>query len=202
MFPNILKGLTVNLDQFHKATEYMLEHVQFGHIYIQAVIMLCTDVHRSQMKSLCGPQFVFYSWPRLTIPFLHDFSSDWVEIIEPRSREHMYVNLTTGECGWEPPPNLRVRQSDENQWWELFDQNNHRFYYYNAITQQTVWHRPQGCDIVPLAQLQAMKRNSQSDFRVSQPRGNTSSDEQNTPIQETEKSQGDSSLEKRPETGR
>ncbi|KAJ6661015.1 hypothetical protein lerEdw1_016816 [Lerista edwardsae] len=28
----------------------------------------------------------------------------------------MYVNLTTGECGWEPPPNLRVRQSDENQW--------------------------------------------------------------------------------------
>ena len=31
-------------------------------------------------------------------------SSDWVEIIEPRSQERMYVNLTTGECGWEPPP--------------------------------------------------------------------------------------------------
>ncbi|XP_053104105.1 rho GTPase-activating protein 39-like isoform X1 [Hemicordylus capensis] len=134
-------------------------------------------------------------------------SSDWVEIIEPRSRERMYVNLTTGECGWEPPPNLRVRQSDENQWWELFDQNNNRFYYYNAITQQTVWHRPQGCDIVPLAQLQAMKRNSQSDFRASQHRGSTSSDGRNTPIQmallqEMEKGKDDNSLEKRPETGR
>ncbi|XP_063000783.1 rho GTPase-activating protein 39-like isoform X2 [Elgaria multicarinata webbii] len=134
-------------------------------------------------------------------------SSDWVEIIEPRSRERMYVNLTTGECGWDPPPNLRVRQSDENQWWELFDQNNNRFYYYNAITQQTVWHRPQGCDIVPLAQLQAMKRNSRSDFRTSQHRDSTSSDGRNTPIQmtlvqELEKSKEDNSLEKRPETGR
>ncbi|XP_028590631.2 rho GTPase-activating protein 39-like isoform X2 [Podarcis muralis] len=134
-------------------------------------------------------------------------SSDWVEIIEPRSRERMYVNLTTGECGWEPPSNLRVRQSDENQWWELFDQNNNRFYYYNAITQQTVWHRPQGCDIVPLAQLQAMKRNSKSDFRTSQHRGSTSSDGRNTPVQmallqEMEKGKEDNSLEKRPETGR
>ncbi|XP_063153342.1 rho GTPase-activating protein 39-like [Candoia aspera] len=134
-------------------------------------------------------------------------SSDWVEIIEPRSRERMYVNLTTGECGWDPPPNLRVRQSDENQWWELFDQNSNRFYYYNAITQQTVWHRPQGCDIVPLAQLQAMKRNSQSDFRTSQHRSSTSSEGQNTPIQITllqdmEKSKDDNSLEKRPETER
>ncbi|XP_015263716.1 PREDICTED: rho GTPase-activating protein 39-like [Gekko japonicus] len=134
-------------------------------------------------------------------------SSDWVEIIEPRSRERMYVNLTTGECGWEPPPNLKVRQSDENQWWELFDQNNNRFYYYNAITQQTVWHRPQGCDIVPLAQLQAMKRNSQSDFRMSQHRSSTSSDGRNTPIQvallqEMEKNKEDNSLEKKPETGR
>ncbi|KFR09648.1 Rho GTPase-activating protein 39, partial [Opisthocomus hoazin] len=66
---------------------------------------------------------------------------------------------------WDPPPNLKVRQSDQRQWWELFDQNNNRFYYYNAITRQTVWHRPQGCDIVPLAQLQAMKRSSQPDGR-------------------------------------
>uniref|UniRef100_A0ACB8F6K8 Uncharacterized protein n=1 Tax=Sphaerodactylus townsendi TaxID=933632 RepID=A0ACB8F6K8_9SAUR len=138
---------------------------------------------------------------------LNTRSSDWVEIIEPRSRERMYVNLTTGECGWEPPPNLRVRQSDENQWWELFDQNNNRFYYYNAITQQTVWHRPQGCDIVPLAQLQAMKRSSQSEFRSSQHRGSTSSEGRNTPIQvgllqEIEKGKEDNSLEKKPDTGR
>lgn len=92
-------------------------------------------------------------------------SADWVEIIEPRTRERMYVNLVTGECGWDAPQNVCVRQSSDNQWWELFDQNNNRFYYYNALTKQTVWHRPQDCDVVPLARLQAMKRNSQSESR-------------------------------------
>ncbi|XP_050169490.1 rho GTPase-activating protein 39-like isoform X3 [Myiozetetes cayanensis] len=127
--------------------------------------------------------------------------SDWVEIIEPRSQERMYVNLTTGECGWEPPPNLKVRQSDQKQWWELFDQNNNRFYYYNAITRQTVWHRPQGCDIVPLAQLQAMKRSSQPDSRR-QHRGSTGSDGRGTPVhmallQDAEKGKWDCAGEKR-----
>uniref|UniRef100_A0A671KMU2 Rho GTPase-activating protein 39 n=1 Tax=Sinocyclocheilus anshuiensis TaxID=1608454 RepID=A0A671KMU2_9TELE len=93
------------------------------------------------------------------------YLSDWVEIVEPRSRERMYVNLLTGECGWEPPPSVPVRQSDGNQWWELFDSNNNRFYYYNCTSQQTVWHRPQDCDIVPLAQLQAMKRSSEYELR-------------------------------------
>ncbi|XP_059589300.1 rho GTPase-activating protein 39 isoform X2 [Alligator mississippiensis] len=132
--------------------------------------------------------------------------SDWVEIIEPRSHERMYVNLTTGECGWEPPPNLKVRQSDQKQWWELFDQSNNRFYYYNAITQQTVWHRPQDCDIVPLAQLQAMKQNSQSDSREHQHRVTLSSDGRNTHIQmpllqEMDRVK-DSSTKKRPDSGR
>lgn len=86
------------------------------------------------------------------------FSSDWVEILEPRSREHMYVNLTTGECGWDPPPGVPVRQADGNQWWELFDHHSGRFYYYNSTGRRTVWHRPQGADIVPLSQLQAMRR--------------------------------------------
>ncbi|XP_029948574.1 rho GTPase-activating protein 39 isoform X2 [Salarias fasciatus] len=85
-------------------------------------------------------------------------SSDWVEILEPRSRERMYVNLTSGECGWEPPPGVPVRQADGNQWWELFDPHSGRFYYYNSSGRRTVWHRPQGADIVPLSQLQAMKR--------------------------------------------
>lgn len=85
-------------------------------------------------------------------------SSDWVEILEPRSRERMYVNLASGECGWEPPPGVPVRQADGNQWWELFDPHSGRFYYYNSSGRRTVWHRPQGADIVPLSQLQAMKR--------------------------------------------
>lgn len=77
----------------------------------------------------------------------------------------MYVNLATGECGWEPPPDVAVRQADGSQWWELFDSNNNRFYYYNSASQQTVWHRPHSCDIVPLAQLQAIKRSSESEVR-------------------------------------
>lgn len=89
-------------------------------------------------------------------------SSDWVEILEPRSHERMYVNLTTGECGWDPPPGVPVRQADGNQWWELFDPHSSRFYYYNSTERRTVWHRPQGADIVPLSQLQAMKRCSEA----------------------------------------
>ncbi|XP_075904061.1 rho GTPase-activating protein 39 isoform X3 [Nelusetta ayraudi] len=73
----------------------------------------------------------------------------------------MYVNLTTGECGWEPPAGVPIRQADGNQWWELFDQQSGRFYYYNATGRRTVWHRPQGADIVPLSQLQAMRRCSE-----------------------------------------
>lgn len=116
----------------------------------------------------------------------------------------MYVNLATGECGWEPPANLQVRQSDQKQWWELFDQNNSRFYYYNAITQQTVWHRPQGCDIVPLAQLQAMKRKSQPDCTGPSHTGSggRTSSVQTALLQEVEKSKGPSSTEKRPDPGR
>ncbi|XP_006639579.2 rho GTPase-activating protein 39 isoform X1 [Lepisosteus oculatus] len=112
-------------------------------------------------------------------------SSDWVEILEPRSRERMYVNLVTGECGWEPPPSVEVRQCDGRQWWELFDGNNNRFYYYNSATQQTVWHRPQSCDIVPLAQLQAMKRSSESERRGhGRPRGGGGGSEgRQTPLQ-------------------
>lgn len=52
------------------------------------------------------------------------------------------------------------KKTDDNQWWELFDQNTTRFYYYNATSQRTVWHRPQNCDIIPLAKLQV------SDFQL------------------------------------
>ncbi|KAG1670469.1 Rho GTPase-activating protein 39 [Nymphon striatum] len=53
------------------------------------------------------------------------------------------------------------KKTDDNQWWELFDQNTSRFYYYNATTQKTVWHRPQNCDIIPLAKLQTLKQNTE-----------------------------------------
>ncbi|XP_046664584.1 rho GTPase-activating protein 39 isoform X2 [Homalodisca vitripennis] len=98
---------------------------------------------------------------------------EWVEIIEPRTKEHMYANLTTGECVWDPPKGVPVKKTDNNQWWELFDQNTSRFYYYNATSQKTVWHRPQNCDIIPLAKLQTLKQNTEP--AVLEDTGDTSS---------------------------
>jgi len=46
---------------------------------------------------------------------------------------------------------------NDNQWWELYDANTSRFYYYNAANQKTVWQRPQHCDIIPLAKLQVRR---------------------------------------------
>ncbi|KAJ8973331.1 hypothetical protein NQ317_005372 [Molorchus minor] len=85
---------------------------------------------------------------------------EWVEIIEPKTQEHMYANLATGECVWDPPEGVPVKRTDSNQWWELFDQNTARFYYYNARSQRTVWHKPTNCDIIPLAKLQTLKHNT------------------------------------------
>ncbi|XP_064476575.1 rho GTPase-activating protein 39-like isoform X2 [Ornithodoros turicata] len=87
--------------------------------------------------------------------------TEWVEIIEPRTKEHMYANLTTGECVWDPPPGVKIKLTDDSQWWELFDQNTSRFYYYNASSQVTVWHRPKNCDIIPLAKLQTLKQSTE-----------------------------------------
>lgn len=86
---------------------------------------------------------------------------DWVEIIEPRTKERMYANLITGECVWEPPVGAKIKKTDQNQWWELFDQNTSRFYYYNASSQKTAWHKPHNCDIIPLAKLQTLKQNTE-----------------------------------------
>ena len=63
---------------------------------------------------------------------------EWVEIIEPRTKEKMYTNLTSGECVWDPPTGVSIKRTDANQWWELYDQKTRRFYYYNAISQKTV----------------------------------------------------------------
>lgn len=85
--------------------------------------------------------------------------AEWVEIVEPRTKEHMYANLVTGECVWDLPRDVPVKHATQDQWWELFDDKSKRFYYYNAPSQKTVWHRPDGADIVPLSKLQTMKNN-------------------------------------------
>ena len=85
-------------------------------------------------------------------------------IIQSRQRHNTWVSLLTGKDYkiWEAlilvdficSLSLYSKKTDDNQWWELFDPNTSRFYYYNASSQQTVWHRPQNCDIIPLAKLQ------------------------------------------------
>uniref|UniRef100_A0A182QI64 Rho GTPase-activating protein 39 n=1 Tax=Anopheles farauti TaxID=69004 RepID=A0A182QI64_9DIPT len=55
---------------------------------------------------------------------------------------------------------VTIKRTDASQWWELFDTNTCRFYYYNVASQKTVWHRPQNCDIIPLAKLQTLKQNT------------------------------------------
>ncbi|CAF5013611.1 unnamed protein product, partial [Rotaria magnacalcarata] len=53
------------------------------------------------------------------------------------------------------------KPTDDNQWWELFDASTKRNYYYNAKNQRTVWQRPSGADIIPLAKLQMIKENTE-----------------------------------------
>uniref|UniRef100_A0A1I8A562 Rho-GAP domain-containing protein n=1 Tax=Steinernema glaseri TaxID=37863 RepID=A0A1I8A562_9BILA len=105
--------------------------------------------------------------------------AEWVEIEEPRTKDRMFANLTTGECAWEPPPGVPVKRMKENQWWELFDTKSKRFYYYNATTMTTVWQKPNNCDIIPLAKLQLLKENTEMDF-YSQSRGSKVSSETQT----------------------
>lgn len=88
---------------------------------------------------------------------------EWVEIVEPQSRQTMYANLVTGQCAWEPPPGANVKTTHQNQWWELFDSKTGRYYYYNASSSVTKWQKPTGIDIdiIPLAKLQTLKENTE-----------------------------------------
>lgn len=86
-----------------------------------------------------------------------DTEYEWVEILEPESKQKMYANITTGDCLWNPPSGAPVKPCHENQWWELVDASSTRQYYYNAYSHNTVWERPNGGDIIPLAKLQQMQ---------------------------------------------
>ncbi|KAH8312783.1 hypothetical protein KR044_012940, partial [Drosophila immigrans] len=121
--------------------------------------------------------------------FFPHYRIEWVEIIEPRTKEHMYANLTTGECVWDPPEDVPIKRTDSSQWWELFDTNTQRFYYYNAATQKTVWHRPSKCDIIPLAKLQTLKQNTDPSERREQTTPQKQSSLQKHPQQQQQQHQ-------------
>ncbi|CAH8532432.1 unnamed protein product [Dicrocoelium dendriticum] len=88
-----------------------------------------------------------------------DQDYEWVELLDPKSQRSMYVNLSSGECCWEPPSNTQIKPMSPNQWWELFDVKAQRNYYYNNSSGETVWQRPVQGDIVPLANLQVLQQN-------------------------------------------
>lgn len=58
-----------------------------------------------------GFNVVFSNVSYVTIFIAYDFyllRLEWVEIIEPKSRERMFANLTTGECVWDAPPGVKM----------------------------------------------------------------------------------------------
>eukprot|EP00117_Sycon_ciliatum_P029557 scpid50616/ scgid23504/ Rho GTPase-activating protein 39 len=84
-------------------------------------------------------------------------ATPWVEIVDPRSKELMYANITTGDCSWDAPDGVEVRQMTDDQWWELYDNDCECYYYYCAATQQTVWERPEDSEVIPLSKLQSFQ---------------------------------------------
>ncbi|XP_064384607.1 rho GTPase-activating protein 39-like isoform X2 [Halichondria panicea] len=82
--------------------------------------------------------------------------TQWVEIIEPQSKERMFANPSTGEISLTAPDGVKIKPMSQNQWWELYDAGSDSYYYYNAHTGDTVWDRPgDDADIIPLTKLQS-----------------------------------------------
>ena len=42
------------------------------------------------------------------ISFFSLYRMEWVEIIEPKTGDHMFTNLRTGQCYWEPPQGAKM----------------------------------------------------------------------------------------------
>ncbi|KAG5450372.1 Rho GTPase activating protein 39, variant 2 [Clonorchis sinensis] len=83
---------------------------------------------------------------------------EWVELLDPKTHRTMYVNLSSGECCWDPPPDKEIKPMSSNQWWELYDVKAQRNYYYNSCNRETVWQKPEAGDIIPLANLQLLQQ--------------------------------------------
>uniref|UniRef100_A0A915DPD4 WW domain-containing protein n=1 Tax=Ditylenchus dipsaci TaxID=166011 RepID=A0A915DPD4_9BILA len=74
--------------------------------------------------------------------------TEWIEIVEPKTRERMYANLVTGECSWEAPLNVPKTHTRKPV---------------------TIWQKPSNCDIIPLAKLQLLKKNTEGPSHDSLP---------------------------------
>jgi hypothetical protein len=62
-----------------------------------------------------------------------------------------YSNPVTGTCAWQIPPTDTFEERPElTQWWELFDTNYNRPYYYNTSSCEVSWTKPIGVQPVKL----------------------------------------------------
>ncbi|KAK9767399.1 hypothetical protein K7432_002844 [Basidiobolus ranarum] len=81
--------------------------------------------------------------------------NEWIEIKDPQSTEIYYANPFTGDCAKTIPANALIHPNDPNgEWWELYDEQNDLNYYYNTLSCQTEWIRPEVGLIIPLAAIQ------------------------------------------------
>ena len=61
------------------------------------------------LKAVFHKFYLVYSWiPWPTYLSILSISYEWVEIVEPARREHMFANLKTGQCLWDPPHGVNV----------------------------------------------------------------------------------------------
>ncbi|XP_019848832.1 PREDICTED: rho GTPase-activating protein 39-like isoform X2 [Amphimedon queenslandica] len=79
---------------------------------------------------------------------------EWVETIEPESGSIIYANLATGEVLRQAPPDAIIKPMTKKQWLMFYDAESKDYYYHNPHTNETVWDRPEGADIVCLENLQ------------------------------------------------
>ncbi|CAH8858622.1 unnamed protein product [Trichobilharzia szidati] len=91
---------------------------------------------------------------------------DWVELVDHKTQQLMYINLKSGACFRDPPKNAKVKAASPNQWWELFDPNAQRNYYYNSSTRETIWQKPSDGEIIPLAKIQQLQQNLRPSFTL------------------------------------
>lgn len=107
-------GINSNLVDGYAPNSEMLVY----DVVIHILFLICASVIGGRSLQGCGQLFK-------TTPFLQSIISilspslnrlEWVEIVEPRTRERMYANLVTGECVWEAPEGATVKYASDNQW--------------------------------------------------------------------------------------
>ncbi len=51
---------------------------------------------------------IIYKYRKKNLFAFFSIRLEWVQIIEPKSKDIMYANLVTGECVWEAPIGARM----------------------------------------------------------------------------------------------